>query len=297
MPQLYRARQGRDRRLRNQTRIEAKLDEVHMVGCEFAVPNLYPRNARRYHRAEHNSVCGIRMSLNFVLVPGPLVRVSSWEPTAEALRKSGHAVQIPDVLDDQSSPPAWRDWTTHLLQRIMPCGQPILVGHSSASALVADLAPRLTCSGVIIVDGEVPPSRGAAAPVRPALLDFIRSLAAGDGKLPIWSRWFAGDLKRASLVGLDLLARDPIAFAEFERGLPTLSVEWFDDTIELAGWDHVPAGFIQCSPIYDHAMQEAQRRGWPVIRLEGTHLHPTLAPAETAHAILFVSGKLRRLAV
>ncbi|WP_349643785.1 hypothetical protein [Bradyrhizobium sp. LMTR 3] len=148
----------------------------------------------------------------------------------------------------------------------------------------------------MIVDGEVPPSRGAAPPVRPALRDFIRSIAASDGTLPIWSRWFAGDIKRTSLVGLDLLARDPIAFAEFERGLPKLTVDWFDDTIELAGWDHVPAGFIQCSPIYDHATLEARRRGWPVIRLEGTHLHPTLQPAETMHAILSMSRQLANAA-
>jgi hypothetical protein len=41
------------------------------------------------------------MSLNFVLVPGPLVRASSFEPTAKELRKSGHHVQTPDVLDGQ----------------------------------------------------------------------------------------------------------------------------------------------------------------------------------------------------
>jgi hypothetical protein len=232
------------------------------------------------------------MSLNFVLVPGPLVRASSWEPTAKLLRKSGHHVQTPDALDDQQSPPAWREWTSHLLQRITSCHEPILVGHSSASVLVADLARRLPCRCVIIVDGEVPPLRGSAAPVRPALQDFIRSIAASDGALPIWSRWFAGDSRRTSLVGLDLLARDPVAFAEFERGLPRLSVDWFDDTIELAGWDHIPAGFIQCSPIYDHAALEARRRGWPVIKLDGTHLHPTLDPAETALAIESVSRQL-----
>ncbi|WOH51980.1 alpha/beta fold hydrolase [Bradyrhizobium sp. sBnM-33] len=209
------------------------------------------------------------MSLNFVLVPGPLVRASSWEPTAQELRKSGHDVQTPDVLDNQP-PPAWRDWTSHLLQRITSCHEPILVGHSSASVLVADLARRLPCRGVVIVDGEVPPSRGAASPVRPALRDFIRSIAASDGTLPIWSRWFAGDIKRTSLVGLDLLARDPIAFS----------------------WDHVPVGFIQCSPIYDHATLEARRRGWPVTTLKGTHLHPTLQPAETMHAILSMSRQL-----
>jgi pimeloyl-ACP methyl ester carboxylesterase len=232
------------------------------------------------------------MSLNFVLVPGPLVRASSWEPTAKQLRKSGHNVQIPDVLDNQQRPPAWRIWTSHLLQRIVSCHEPILVGHSSASALVADLAHRLPCRCVIIVDGDLPPSRGSASPVRPALQDFIRSIAASDGTLPIWSRWFAGDIRRTSLVGLDLLARDPVAFAEFERGLPRLSVDWFDDTIELAGWDHVPAGFIQCSPIYDHASLEARRRGWPSVRLEGTHLHPMLEPTETALAIVSMSRQL-----
>jgi hypothetical protein len=76
----------------------------------------------------------------------------------------------------------------------------------------------------------------AASPVRPALRDFIKSLAGPDGTLPIWSRWF-GDARRASLVGLDILASDPVAFAEFESGLPRLSVERFDDTIELANWD------------------------------------------------------------
>ncbi|WP_283807214.1 hypothetical protein [Bradyrhizobium lablabi] len=39
-------------------------------------------------------------------------------------------------------------------------------------------------------------------------------------------------------------------------------------------------------------MLEAQRRGWPVVKLEGTHLHPTLVPAETMHAILSVSRQL-----
>jgi Alpha/beta hydrolase family len=231
------------------------------------------------------------MNLNFVLVPGPLVRGSSWEPTATLLRTSGHEVQIPDVLDHEHPPP-WRAWTSHLLQCITPRQEPILVGHSSASALVADLARRLPCRGVIIVDGEVPPSQGSVAPVRPALRDFIGSIAASDGTLPIWSRWFAGDAQRTSLIGLDRLARDPVAFAEFERGLPSLSVDWFDDTIELAGWDHIPAGFIQCSSIYDHAAREARRRGWPVVGLEGTHLHPTLEPVETMRAILAILGRL-----
>jgi hypothetical protein len=154
------------------------------------------------------------------------------------------------------------------------------------------LATKLPARAVIIVDGEIPPSNGAVSPVRPALREFIRSVAEADGTLPIWSRWYSGNAHRTSLVGLDILASDPVALAQFEIGLPKMRVEWFDDTIELAGWDHIPAGYIQTSKIYDHATAEAQRRGWPVARLNGTHLDPTLRPVETAEAILSMSRRL-----
>lgn len=232
------------------------------------------------------------MSSDFVLVAGPLVRGSSWEPTAQHLREAGCHVQVPDILADHASPPAWRAWTQALLDHIAPGRTQVLVGHSSASALVADLATRLPTGGIIIVDGDVPRSRGAASPVRPDLRDFIGGLAEADGALPIWSKWFSGDARRTSLVGLDILASDPVALARFESELPTMRLDWFDDTIELASWDHIPAGFIQTSAIYDHAAAEAQRRGWPVTRLPGTHLHPLLRPAETADAIVAMSRRL-----
>jgi pimeloyl-ACP methyl ester carboxylesterase len=195
-------------------------------------------------------------------------------------------------LAHHRQPPSWRAWTSHLLEHIADGDEAIVVGHSSASVLAAELAARLPACAVIIVDGEVPPSHGAAFPVRPALYDLIKSLAEPDGMLPVWSRWFAGDTQRMSLVGLDILARDAAAFARFESGLPRMHVDWFDDAIELAGWDHIPAGFIQASAIYDHAAVAAQRRGWPVANLQGTHLHPTLHPAETANAILAMSRQL-----
>lgn len=230
--------------------------------------------------------------MHFILVAGPLVRASSWEPTAECLRAAGCHVQVPDVLAHHHAPPSWSAWTSHLLEHTASCHAPIVVGHSSASALVADLATRLPARGIIIVDGDVPPSQGAAFPVRPALLDFIKGLVEPDGMLPIWSRWFAHDPQRKALVGVDRLTDDPVAFARFESGLPRMHIDWFDDTIDLANWDHIPAGYIQASVIYDHATAEAQRRGWPVANLHGTHLHPTLHPEETARAILSMSRQL-----
>jgi len=232
------------------------------------------------------------MAAEFVLVAGPMVRASSWEPTAVHLRQTGCSVQVPDVLANCAAPPAWSAWSRHLLDHIAPTDDLILVGHSSGSALVADLATKLPASAIIIVDGDIPPAQGRASPVRPALHDFVKSLAGADGMLPVWSRWFARDPQRATLIGLDRLAGDPLALARFEDGLPTMQVDWFDDTIELSRWDHVPAGFIQTSAIYDHATAEALRRGWPVERLAGTHLHPTLCPAEMAGAILSIAGRV-----
>jgi hypothetical protein len=158
--------------------------------------------------------------------------------------------------------------------------------------LVADLASKLATRGLIIVDGDIPPAIGAAAPVRPALRNFIAGLAGPDGTLPAWSNWFRDDQVRASLVGIDILARDPVALSQFERELPQMNISWFDDTIDLASWDHVPSGYLQTSTIYDHAAAEALRRGWPLQRLDGTHLHPTIQPAETAAAILAITRQL-----
>ena len=232
------------------------------------------------------------MNTDVILIAGPMVRASSWEPTAERLRDLGWRVQVPDVLAHHSSPPAWSAWSRSLVSQIAPANRFVLIGHSSASALAADLATKLPTKAIVIVDGDVPPTEGAAYPVRPALRAFIQNLAGADGYLPVWSEWFDGDGHRASMVGIDILKNDGDAFAQFESGLPKMHVDWFDETVELTRWDHIPAGFIQASKLYDHAAAEARRRGWPVINSEGTHLDPTLRPAETATAVAAIARTL-----
>ncbi|MCR9214909.1 MAG: alpha/beta hydrolase [Proteobacteria bacterium] len=232
------------------------------------------------------------MNSDAILIAGPLVRAASWEPTAEKLRDLGWRVQVPDVLAHHSSPPAWSAWSHSLISLIAPAGNYVLIGHSSASALTADLATKLPTKAVVIVDGDVPPTEGTAYPVRPELRDFIQNLAGEDGYLPVWSQWFDGDAKRASKVGIDVLKKDSEAFAQFEGALPKMPIDWFDESVELTRWDHIPAGYIQNSPLHNHSAAEARRRGWPVINTEGTHLDPTLRPAETANAIAAITRTL-----
>ena len=94
------------------------------------------------------------------------------------------------------------------------------------------------------------------------------------------------------MVGIDILRSDGNAFTQFELGLPKMHVDWFDDTVDLARWDHIPAGYIQALKLYDHAAAEAHRRDWPVSDSKGTHLDPTLRPAETARAIAAIARTL-----
>jgi hypothetical protein len=247
----------------------------------------------RSPRAADNSKKAMLMQSDIIiLVTGPLVGASRWSLTADRLRAAGAHVRVPDVLARLGSAPSWSAWTSHLADMVSVDEEPILVGHSSASTLVADLATKMPVRGLIIVDGDIPPACGSAAPVRATFRDVIAGLADEDGLLPPWSQRWHKDRRRAQLVGIDALALDPQSFESFEKDLPRMTLSWFDDVIDLAPWDHVPAGYIQVSAIYDHAAEEALRRAWPVRRMQGTHLHPTLKPDETAAAIQAVCREL-----
>ena len=170
-----------------------------------------------------------------------MVGASSWAPISDRLRAAGARVHVPDVLARLGGAPSWSAWTSHLVELASSDDEPILIGHSSASTLVADLATKIQVRGLIIVDGDIPPASGSAPPIRATLREFISGLADQDGLRPPWSQWWLKDRRRAQLVGIDALALDPRSFESFEKDLPRMTLNWFDDVIDLAPWDHVPA--------------------------------------------------------
>lgn len=218
---------------------------------------------------------------NLILVNSPLLGASSWAPTASALLAQDYAVHVPVVEADM----AWRNWPARLAA-LSPKDSPlVLIGHSASGLLVPALATLVNAHGLIFVDARVPPASGGVAPAEDGFLEFIRTLPIEDARLPPWSRWWGPN-------AIARLFADRSGFAAFEADLPRLPSNWFGDHIAVAPWAHIPAGYIQTSSSYMAEADGAVQRGWPVLRLNGTHLHPLLAPEETAEAIIEIARRL-----
>jgi pimeloyl-ACP methyl ester carboxylesterase len=190
------------------------------------------------------------MQTPLVLVSGPLVEASSWSPTAELLSHRGWRVQVPDVLSAASPIPAWRDWSSHLKRLITTGEAPILVGHSAASVFIAELASQIPVRALVIVDGLIPPEHGKVAPATAPIVQMLRNLADASGNLPPWSDWWKTE-PRASQIGVTAFAQNPCAYALFRSGLPRMKLAWFNDEINLAPWNDIPAGYVICTLPFD----------------------------------------------
>jgi Alpha/beta hydrolase family len=222
----------------------------------------------------------------FVLIHSPLVGGSFWQPVAEELerhRRQCYAPTPPRTGDE--SVLRWRYWPDRLRDLLPSASRAILVGHSAAGMLLPAVAERIGARGLIFVDASIPPERGIARPVDPEFMKFVRSLPDVGGRLPRWSEWWPKNAMAA-------LIPDEEARRRFDNDLPLLSLEWFEDSVEVPAWQHLSAGYIQTSDRFSQEAEKARSSGWPVVVLNGTHLHPMLSPLETTDAILSVAKQL-----
>lgn len=228
------------------------------------------------------------MISDIVIIQGPLVGASGMMTLADRLRARGLHVHVPDVLRGQENPPPWSVWSTNLMRLISLDGRrPVLVGYSASTTLAAEIATRIPTQGIVFLDGDIPPATGRVTPGSERLRRRVEALDDSDGRLPLWSDWFTTDEERAA-IGITSLQADQKAWDAFQRDQPRMTRDWFRDEIYLLSWGDVATGYVQLSRFCDRSAEEAEKRGWPVVRLKGTHLHPTLEPEETAEAILRV---------
>ncbi len=164
-------------------------------------------------------------------------------------------------------------------------GAVTLVGHSGAGPLLPFVGRELERppTGYIFVDAELPVAGSMFSTMPSELASYLRGLAR-DGEIPPWPAWWPEAEMRA-------LVPDDLVRAQITAECPDLPLSFFEEARPAAPWwPDAPAGYVRLSAAYDGPSEEAEKRGWPVIRLDGNHLQMVIDPKAVAEAILALLG-------
>lgn len=222
----------------------------------------------------------------FVLLASPLLSPASWGSTAKELRLLGHSAETPPWPKLSSIGDSYYAGLAEGLAGALGAGPPpIVVAHSGAGGLVPAVAARIPLAGAVFVDALMPhPGRSWFDTAPPDLAAQLRDGAAG-GELPPWPEWWPpGALERlipdASLREALTSGLEPIPAAYFEEPAPPTELS-------------APAAYVRLSGSYEDDAAEAERRGWPVMRLPLHHLAVLTHCATVAAALHSAAEKLR----
>ncbi|GAA3697959.1 hypothetical protein GCM10022224_074950 [Nonomuraea antimicrobica] len=227
------------------------------------------------------------MQTTFVLVHSPSVGPSTWAPVAESLERRGHAAVVPDLTGVTVGGAPYWPRVVATVRAVTPATPVVLVVHSNAGFLLPVIKEGLGDQVVacVFADAALPPRNGLVTTAKEGFLPFLRDLAGPDGVLPRWTDWWDEEDVVAMLP-------DPAVRVRVAAEQPRLPLDYYTQPIPVpVGWDAVRCSFLWYSPPYDGVAEEAARRGWPVTRLPGLHLHQTVAPEAVTDAVLKLSRK------
>lgn len=207
-----------------------------------------------------------------VLIHSPSVGPSTWTPVAELLPRAC----VPDLRQAVAGGPPYPEQIAEAVRDQTPEGPLVLVAHSNAGLFVPVISQAVEVVACLFVDAHLPPAAGVAPVVQPAFLPFLRELADADGLLPRWTDWWPEEQVAP-------MFPDPVTRERVSAEQPRLPLAYFEQRVPVPpGWDGVPCAFLWYGPPYDTVAEEAARRGWPVTRLPGLHLHQLIDPESVA---------------
>lgn len=213
----------------------------------------------------------------FALLASPLLGPAVWRPVAEALRADGHGAAVLAASPGSGTP---EEVLRDLLDACPPADDLVLVPHSNAGAYAAALAARLDVGAVVLVDAVLPPPAGVVPLAPPSLLDLLRGLADGEGRLPPWTRWWPE-------ADLAPLFPDAACRRRVEAEEPRLPLAYFEGSLPAPpGWEPVRRAYLAFGATYAAERAQAEARGWRTRTLTGTHLHPLHDAEGVADAIV-----------
>ncbi len=220
----------------------------------------------------------------FVLVHSPLIGPATWHGVAVELTERGHRAAVPSMLGfETDGRPYWPGFVDRLVASCAAIDGPLtLVAHSGSGPLIPISIDRLgeRVEAVIFAEASLAPEHGVAELAPEWLRRHLGSLAV-EGTLPPWSAWWGADV-------MTTMIPDARLRAELEADLPSLPVDYFDQTVPVPdGWSsRVRCAYLWFSDVYEEEAADARARGWSVERLPGTHLHVVTGPAAVADGLL-----------
>ncbi|PWC06983.1 hypothetical protein [Mycetocola zhujimingii] len=214
-----------------------------------------------------------------VLLASALLGPAPWEPVERELRSRGYDVIIAPP-SDEADPVTPTDAALSYATAVPADRRVILVPHSNAGNFVATLIDIRVVACVVFVDAVIPVESGIQPLAPPTLLDRVEPLVDDDGLLPVWTDWFdEEDIAR--------LFPDPATRFHIEAQQPQLPLKFLRGALRIdPGWDTTPAGYLAFGSTYADDVARARSRGWPVIELDGRHLHMLVDPVGVTDAIL-----------
>ena len=217
------------------------------------------------------------MTETIVLVHSPLVGPATWQPVAENLRRAGHRVVVPSLLN-AITPPYHRNLATAAADGVT--GPVIVVGHSGAGVLLPAIAATLDARAAVFVDAVLPhPGTSWLDTVSDELRDQVAGLVH-DGRLAPWHTWFPAEL-------LDELLPDPDVRARIVAEIPRVPAAYLAEPAPETALPHaVRCAYVRLSDAYDDEVAEAERRGWWVRRADMDHLAIVTRPEPIAALII-----------
>ena len=192
-----------------------------------------------------------------VLVHSPLVGPFSWSPVAEALRRRGETVLVPDLTPGTDLGAPYYEHHAAIVTRAVQALGPrrvILVAHSGAGVLLPPIEAALgkPAAARIFVDAIYPRDGRSRLDLfgTPAEADDFRH-AAKDGLLPVWT-----DADLAAAIPDAGLRRSLVAEL---RALP-LAV--YEEPIPVAStWKPIPCFYLRLSDAYEGDLARARQAG------------------------------------
>lgn len=217
-----------------------------------------------------------------LLLPSPFLGPSASRPLVDEVRAAGRDAVLADAADPRSGDALVERWVATARRT----GATALVAHSNAGYLAplvrAALDPALP---LVLVDAALPPREGATRLAPDAFRAHLAGLADDAGLLPPWTSWW-DEADLAAVVPAD--QRGAV-----EAECPRVPLAYVDSSVTAPpGWTDGPTAYLAYGDTYAPEADAAASYGWPVVRLDGGHLHHLVDPAGVAAEVVRLVDEL-----